>query len=195
MILKRACMQRVILTPVIIHTLKAYIQNITLNHPYIKTTSNVVIQIKQKILIIIFYPAILEISLSRYCCVQRINNHLLTERDKSMKISAKVIETISGWIDNNIHRRLRIEDVARYSGYSKWHFQRIFLYYKGESIGRYIRIRKLQLAAQDLKNTQERIVDISVKYGFDSQQSFNRLFTRSFKMSPGTYRKAKGVRG
>ncbi|NIF48038.1 helix-turn-helix domain-containing protein [Enterobacter sp. Ap-1006] len=112
-----------------------------------------------------------------------------------MKISAKVIETITGWIDNNIHRRLRIEDVARYSGYSKWHFQRIFLYYKGESIGRYIRIRKLQLAAQDLKNTQERIVDISVKYGFDSQQSFNRLFTRSFKMSPGTYRKAKGVRG
>jgi AraC family multidrug resistance transcriptional activator len=114
-------------------------------------------------------------------------------KDNYVNLSAKVIETISYWIDNNIHRRLRIEDVARYSGYSKWHFQRIFLHYKGESIGRYIRSRKLQLAAQDLKNTKERIVDISVKYGFDSQQSFNRLFTRSFKMSPGTYRKKKSL--
>lgn len=192
---ERACTKRVILTSAIIHTLKSCIQNTIRNHPYIKTTSGVVIQIKQKTSIVIFYPVILEISLSRYCSVQRVTKHLLTLRDISMKISAKVIETITGWIDNNIHRRLRIEDVARYSGYSKWHFQRIFLYYKGESIGRYIRIRKLQLAAQDLKNTQERIVDISVKYGFDSQQSFNRLFTRSFKMSPGTYRKAKGVQG
>ncbi len=192
---ERACTKRVILTSAIIHTLKSCIQNTIRNHPYIKTTSGVVIQIKQKTSIVIFYPAILEISLNHYCSVQRVTKHLLTLRDISMKISAKVIETITGWIDNNIHRRLRIEDIARYSGYSKWHFQRIFLYYKGESIGRYIRIRKLQLAAQDLKNTQERIVDISVKYGFDSQQSFNRLFTRSFKMSPGTYRKAKGVQG
>ncbi|MRT54536.1 helix-turn-helix domain-containing protein [Enterobacteriaceae bacterium RIT693] len=112
-----------------------------------------------------------------------------------MNLPAKVIETITWWIDSNIHRRLRIEDIARYSGYSKWHFQRIFLYYKGESIGRYIRGRKLYLAAQDLKNTKERIVDISVKYGFDSQQSFNRLFTRNFKMSPGNYRKKQGTRG
>lgn len=193
--LERACTKRVILTSAITHTLKSCIQNTIRNHPYIITTSSIVIQIKQKASIAIFYPAILEISLSRYCSVKRVTKHSLTLRDISMKISAKVIETITGWIDNNIHRRLRIEDVARYSGYSKWHFQRIFLYYKGESIGRYIRIRKLQLAAQDLKNTQERIVDISVKYGFDSQQSFNRLFTRSFKMSPGTYRKVKGVRG
>ena len=36
-------------------------------------------------------------------------------------------------------------------GYSKWHLQRLFLQYKGESLGRYIRERKLLLAARDLQ--------------------------------------------
>ncbi|MBU4684097.1 RamA family antibiotic efflux transcriptional regulator [Cedecea davisae] len=106
-----------------------------------------------------------------------------------MNFSTLVVESIADWIDHNIHQPLRIEDVARYAGYSKWHFQRLFLDCKGTSLGRYIRERKLSLAAEDLRNTQERIVDISMKYGFESQQTFNRLFTRNFRLSPGNYRK------
>ena len=49
-----------------------------------------------------------------------------------MTISAQVIETIVGWIDDNLHQPLRIDDIARHSGYSKWHLQRLFLQYKGE---------------------------------------------------------------
>ena len=44
--------------------------------------------------------------------------------------------------------RLRIDDIARHAGYLKWHLQRLFLQYKGESLGRYIRERKLLLAAR-----------------------------------------------
>ena len=96
-----------------------------------------------------------------------------------MTISAQVIDTIVEWIDDNLHQPLRIDDIARHAGYSKWHLQRLFLQYKGESLGRYIRERKL-LAARDLRDTDQRVYDICLKYGFDSQQTFTRVFTRTF---------------
>ena len=89
-----------------------------------------------------------------------------------MTISAQVIDTIVEWIDDNLHQPLRIDDIARHAGYSKWHLQRLFLQYKGESLGRYIRERKLLLAARDLRDTDQRVYDICLKYGFDSQQTF-----------------------
>jgi AraC family multidrug resistance transcriptional activator len=73
-----------------------------------------------------------------------------------MTISAQVIDTIVEWIDDNLHQPLRIEEIARHSGYSKWHLQRLFMQYKGESLGRYIRERKLLLAARDLRESDER---------------------------------------
>lgn len=106
-----------------------------------------------------------------------------------MTISAQVIDTIVEWIDDNLHQPLRIDDIARHAGYSKWHLQRLFLQYKGESPGRYIRERKLLLAARDLRDTDQRVYDICLKYGFDSQQTFTRVFTRTFNQPPGAYRK------
>ena len=74
-----------------------------------------------------------------------------------MTISAQVIDTIVEWIDDNLHQPLRIDDIARHAGYSKWHLQRLFLQYKGESLGRYIRERKLLLAAMISRDTDQRV--------------------------------------
>ena len=87
-----------------------------------------------------------------------------------------------------LHQPLRIDDIARHAGYSKWHLQRAVFQYKGESLGRYIRERKLLLAARDLRDTDQRVYDICLKYGFDSQQTFT-VFTRTFNLPPGAYRK------
>lgn len=101
-----------------------------------------------------------------------------------MTISAQVIDTIVEWIDDNLNQPLRIDDIARHAGYSKWHLQRLFMQYKGESLGRYIRERKLLLAARDLRDTDQKVYDICLKYGFDSQQTFTRIFTRTFSQPP-----------
>lgn len=47
-----------------------------------------------------------------------------TTGEGSMTISAQVIDAIVDWIDDNLHQPLRIEDIARHAGYSKWHLQR-----------------------------------------------------------------------
>lgn len=77
-----------------------------------------------------------------------------------MTISAQVIDTIVEWIDDNLNQPLRIDDIARHAGYSKWHLQRLFMQYKGESLGRYVRERKLKLAARDLRDTDQKVYDI-----------------------------------
>ena len=93
------------------------------------------------------------------------------------------------WIDTHIEGKMDLDTVARRAGYSKWHLQRLFMQYKGESLGRYIRERKLLLAAKDLRESDERVYDICLRYGFDSQQTFTRIFTRTFNLPPGAYRK------
>ncbi|KTL64381.1 transcriptional regulator, partial [Salmonella enterica] len=41
--------------------------------------------------------------------------------ESTMTISAQVIDTIVEWIDDNLNQPLRIDDIARHAGYSKWH--------------------------------------------------------------------------
>jgi AraC family multidrug resistance transcriptional activator len=102
---------------------------------------------------------------------------------------ANFMESLIEWIEENMDKPLRIEDVAKHSGYSKWYLQRMFTGTTGKSMGTWIRDRKLMLAATDLLNTNDRIVDISERYGFDSQQSFTRIFGKKYTTSPSAYRK------
>ena len=105
-----------------------------------------------------------------------------------MNISAQVIDTIVEWIDDNLHQPLRIDDIARHAGYEMASATAVFTVQRGKS-RRYIRERKLLLAARDLRDTDQRVYDICLKYGFDSQQTFTRIFTRTFNQPPGAYRK------
>lgn len=106
-----------------------------------------------------------------------------------MSMPAYFMETLIEWIEDNIDKPLRIEDVAKQSGYSKWYLQRMFTGTTGKSMGTFIRDRKLTLAAEDLVNTEDRIADISERLGFDSQQSFTRIFGKKYHISPSAYRK------
>ncbi|HGY1166289.1 TPA: helix-turn-helix domain-containing protein [Citrobacter braakii] len=105
-----------------------------------------------------------------------------------------IIDEIIQWIDLNIHKPLKIEDVATRAGYSKWHLQRVFMQVKDVSLGKYIRDKKLRLAARDLVETNESIIEIAFKYGFDSQQTFTRVFSNNYRLSPLKYRKIKRIK-
>lgn len=109
-----------------------------------------------------------------------------------MALPAQVVKSIVEWIDDNLHHPLQIEDVALRSGYSKWHLQRLFIEHVGVNLGRYIRERRLAMAARDLRETVDKVCDISDRYGYESQQTFTRGFTRRYQVAPGEYRRRFG---
>ncbi|MBP2199961.1 helix-turn-helix domain-containing protein [Pantoea cypripedii] len=96
---------------------------------------------------------------------------------------------IESWIDNNINSSLRIDDVVKRSGYSKWYLQKMFSVVKKKTLGRYIRDLKLFKAACDLVYSDETIIAISLKYGYDSQSSFTRTFTQNYVFPPSEFRR------
>lgn len=100
-----------------------------------------------------------------------------------------IIEEIKEWIDENINNPLKVQDIAKISGYSKWHLQREFMKYTNKSLGRYVLDRKLYFAAKDLVSGYESILTISLRYGFESHQSFTRVFSRKYKTPPSAYRR------
>ncbi|HAX4915896.1 TPA: helix-turn-helix domain-containing protein [Escherichia coli] len=106
-----------------------------------------------------------------------------------MSTPENIVDDIISWIDNNLDKKLHIDQVAAHAGYSVWHFQRIFSARTGVPLARYIRQRRLKLAARMLSGTDLPVLEICLQYGFASQQTFTRIFTRTFHCPPGEYRK------
>ena len=63
-------------------------------------------------------------------------------------------------------------------------FQRIFSFVAGVSISEYVRKRRLTLAAQELRNTDSTVLDVAVKFGFQSHSSFSRAFREHHGITP-----------
>ncbi|CAX57884.1 MULTISPECIES: superoxide response transcriptional regulator SoxS [Erwinia] len=99
-----------------------------------------------------------------------------------------IIHTLTDWIETNLDKTLSIDEVAAKSGYSKWHLQRMFRTVTKQTLGGYIRERRLTLAAEALSQTQRPVFDIAMQYGYDSQQTFSRVFRRQFSQTPTAYR-------
>ncbi|MXP54794.1 MULTISPECIES: superoxide response transcriptional regulator SoxS [unclassified Pantoea] len=100
----------------------------------------------------------------------------------------EIIYSLTHWIDENLDKALSIDEVAAKSGYSKWHLQRMFRTVTKQTLGGYIRERRLTLAAEALRQTQRPVFDIAMQYGYDSQQTFSRVFRRQFSQTPTAYR-------
>lgn len=98
------------------------------------------------------------------------------------------VQTLIEWIDEHIDQPLNIEAVAKKSGYSKWYLQRMFRTVTRQTLGDYIRQRRLLLAAVELRTTERPIFDIAMDLGYVSQQTFSRVFRREFDRTPSDYR-------
>ncbi len=80
------------------------------------------------------------------------------------------------------------DKAARLAGCSKWDFYRFFAFITHIPLGEYIRRRKLSRALNDLRMGDEKIIDIALKYGYDSPAAFSRAFHRMFGVSPSSAR-------
>ena len=92
-------------------------------------------------------------------------------------------EAIS-YIEENITEEIVIEDIAKKAFMSPFYFQKGFAMLCGFTVGEYIRQRRLTLAGSELVSTDGKIIDIALKYGYTSPDSFTKAFTRFHGITP-----------
>lgn len=93
------------------------------------------------------------------------------------------------YIEDHLGEPIRVEDVACAAGYSYYHLTRQFSAVLGESVGSYIKRRRLADGAKKLLYSDKRIIDIAIENGFESSEAFSRAFKTIYKVSPNMYRK------
>ncbi|SHH95790.1 AraC family transcriptional regulator [Clostridium collagenovorans DSM 3089] len=102
------------------------------------------------------------------------------------------IESISKaiiYIEENITEDLSIKEIADKVNVSTFYFQKGFGMLCGYSLSDYIKKRRLALAGSEILSTNEKIIDIAIKYGYDSPDSFTKAFTRFHGVTPSAVRK------
>lgn len=96
------------------------------------------------------------------------------------------------YIEEHLSDNIDYDEIARLSCCSTYHFQRMFAYMADVPFSEYIRRRRMSKAAVDLQNSTEKVVDIALKYGYDSPTAFNRAFQSVHGIAPSLV-KANGV--
>lgn len=96
------------------------------------------------------------------------------------------------YIENNLDGEIEYERIAQIALCSQYHFQRMFAFLTGIPLSEYIRRRRLTLAAFDLQNNNEKIIDVALKYGYSSPDSFSRAFIALHGIMPSKA-KEKGI--
>lgn len=92
------------------------------------------------------------------------------------------------YIENNLDGEIDVSRVAQIACCSAFHFQRMFSYMAGVTLAEYIRRRRMTMAAFDLQNTHQKVIDIGLKYGYDSPTAFNRAFQSVHGVAPSAAR-------
>ncbi len=104
------------------------------------------------------------------------------------------IQRAIDYIEENITDEIDSDEAARRAYSSSFHFQRVFSIMCGFTLGEYIRMRRLSLAGEELSKGNARIIDIALKYGYDTPESFSRAFTRFHGISPSEAKHGSSVR-
>lgn len=88
------------------------------------------------------------------------------------------------YMEENLLSQITCDLVAEHVYISSFHFQRTFTLLTGLPVGEYIRNRRLSLAGQDLLESKNKIIDIALKYGYETPESFTKAFKRFHGISP-----------
>ena len=92
------------------------------------------------------------------------------------------------FIEQHLDEPLDVGEIAGKAALSPFYFQRIFGAMCGLTVSDYIRARRMTLAAQELVRSEAKVIDVAVKYGYDSPDSFTKAFQRFHGITPSQAR-------
>lgn len=99
------------------------------------------------------------------------------------------IKKALNYIENNLLEDIDLSAIAKEAGYSLYHFHRIFKGIVGDSMKDYVRKRRFTEAAKELVYTNKSIVEIGIKYGYESREGFSRAFEKVYGRNPSEVRR------
>lgn len=99
------------------------------------------------------------------------------------------IQNAIDYIEAHMTEELDYEAIAAESFSSSFHFQRMFSILCGYTLGEYIRNRRLTLAGAELATAKVKVIDIALKYGYDSPESFTKAFRTFHGITPSQARR------
>lgn len=88
------------------------------------------------------------------------------------------------YIELNLTDEISYEKLAQIACCSTYHFQRMFSFITGVPLSEYIRRRRLTLAAFELQTSNIKVIDVAVKYGYESPEAFSRAFKNLHGVMP-----------
>ncbi|RXK52856.1 helix-turn-helix domain-containing protein [Oleiharenicola lentus] len=92
-------------------------------------------------------------------------------------------------IEQHLKCPLALHALARRAGFSLWHFHRVFTEHTGDTLGCYLRKRRLTAAAEELARTDRTVLAIALDYQFESHEAFTRAFKVAFGSTPREFRR------
>ena len=93
------------------------------------------------------------------------------------------------YIETNLDSEISIKRICQILCVNEYTLYRIFNFITGISLTEYIRNRRLSMAGLELINSRIKIIDLSLKYGYDSPISFSRAFKKYHGIKPSEVKK------
>ena len=98
------------------------------------------------------------------------------------------IQRAIDYVEDNLTETINYDEVAKKCYSSSYHFQRVFSILCGFTLGEYIRNRRLALAGRELATTNAKVIDVALKYGYESPDSFAKAFQKFHGILPSQAR-------
>lgn len=107
-----------------------------------------------------------------------------------MKEWSETVQHMIDWIENHVDQNKILENLSKDMGYSPWYCSVLFHDVTDMTLKAYASGRRLARATEEIRDTDQRILDIAMKYGYSSQEALSRSFKERFGCTPAAYRKA-----
>ncbi|WP_407922894.1 helix-turn-helix transcriptional regulator [Acutalibacter muris] len=101
----------------------------------------------------------------------------------------EAIEQSLDFIEEHLAEEILTEELANIACLSPFYFQRLFKRLVSKPVQEYVKLRRLAKVIENLKDTDRRILDIAMDYGFSSHANFTRVFKETYGITPDEYRK------
>lgn len=112
--------------------------------------------------------------------------------EEAVRMDSEILNGAMNYINQHYMEEISLEDVADFTGFSRFYFSRVFRRFAGCSFTEYLTRKRMNVAMDRLIRSDESIQDVASHAGFGSVATFNRVFRRQNQCTPTQYRAIYG---